>query len=321
MAVLNMTDQMTALEIVRRANAPDPFHIIELMRLTNEMLIDVPAYEANNATVNVALQRNIGQMGEHRIYNQGVGRVATQTTLVKDRIAMIGAYCNIDAAMLEHSGNKSAAMMSEASAIIKGMGLTQAHTLIYGDGNKPEEFDGLMVRLNKLSDKNVIDAGGTGSDNTSIYLVAVGRDMFHLLYPKGSTSVGVKREDRGLVDVPDPDHPGKEYPVYKNYFTAQYGMTVIMPDAVKRICNIPPNISGDDLLDLIIDARYRLPQGASTYVMYSNIEPLIKLDKAARDKGNVVYTAADPWGNPITHVRDMRCRRMDVIVSTEARVV
>jgi hypothetical protein len=323
MAVLNMTDQMTALELVRRANAPDPFHIIELMRLTNEMLIDVPAYEANDATVNVALQRDIVPMGEHRIYNQGVGSVATQTTIVRDRIAMMAAYSEVDASMLEHSGNMAAARMSEASGIIKGMGLRQAETMIYGDGNKPEEFDGLMARRNRLSDKNVIDAGGKGAgDNTSIYMVAVGRDMFHLLYPKGSSSVGVSRKDNGLVTVLDPSDPTgkKKYPAYQDYFTAAYGMAVIMPSAVKRICNIPPGISGDDLLDLIIETRYKMPQGASTYVMYSNIDPLIKLDKAARNKGNVVYTAADPWGKEITHVRDLRCRRMDVILSTEEKV-
>jgi hypothetical protein len=63
-----------------------------------------------------------------------------------------------------------------------------------------------------------------------------------------------------------------------------------------------------------------MPKGASTYAMYSNLDILIKLDKAARDRGNVVYTKDDPWGRPVTHVRDIRCRQMDVILSTEAAV-
>jgi len=318
MPTLNMNDQMTALEIVKRANAPDPYHIIELMGLTNEMLLDVPAHEANNGVINVTLQRNIKAMGEHRIYNKGVGKASTQTKKVDDRIAMLAEYSDVDAAMLEHSGNAKAARNSEAVAIIKGMGLTQAQTLIYGDGDKPEEFDGLMKRYNSLSDKNVINAGGSGSALTSIYLIALGPDLFHLIYPKGSSSVGVKREDLGLQHVPDTD--GKNYPVYRDYFTAQYGISVRAPEAVKRIANVPKTISGDDLVDLIIDARYRMPQGATTYVMYSNADIIIKLDKSARDKGNVVYTAADPWGKPITYVRDMRCRRMDVILSTESAV-
>ena len=318
MPTLNMNDQMTALEIVKRANAPDPFKIIELMGLTNEMLLDVPAHEANNGTINTTLQRSIKPMGEHRIYNKGVGKAATQTKIVQDRIAMLAEYSDVDASMLEHSGNSKAARMSEAVAIIKGMGLTQAETLIYGDGAKSEEFDGLFKRYNSLADKNVVDAGGTGNELTSLYLIALGPDLFHLIYPKGSTSVGVKRDDLGLRHIQDAK--GKEYPVYSEYFTAQYGISVRAPEAVKRICNIPKTISGDDLVDLIIDTRYRMPQGAATYVMYGNIEALIKLDKAARDKGNVVYTAADPWGKQITYVRDLRCRRMDVILSTEGQV-
>jgi len=132
--------------------------------------------------------------------------------------------------------------------------------------------------------------------------------------------VGIDRRDKGIVDVPDRQNPDKTYEVYREYFEAQYGISIRAPEAVKRICNIPANISGDDLIDILIETRYRMPQGAATYVMYGNIEMLIKLDKAARDKANVVYTAADPWGKPITYVRDMRCRRMDVILSTEEQV-
>jgi hypothetical protein len=320
MPTLNMEDQMTALEIARRANAPEPYQIIELMRMTNEMLIDVPAYEANNAVINVAVQRDIKPVGEHRIYNQGVGKAATQTKKIEDRIAVLSVYSEVDALMIDHSGNKAAALMSESKGIIKGMGLTQAQTLIHGDVNKPEEFAGLMQRRYKVDGVNTIDAGGTSTnlDMTSIYLCAIGQEFFHLIYPKGSTSVGVNREDLGRQHVKD--DKGGEYPVFKSCFTAQYGVTIKVPDAVKRICNIPKDISGDKLVDIIIEASYKLPKGATTYAMYCNDSILIKLDKAARDKSNVVHTTTDPWGNEILNIRKLRCRQMDVITSSEERV-
>jgi hypothetical protein len=318
MAILNMNDQMTALEIVRRANAPEPFNIIEILQMTNEFLIDIPMIEANNGVVNVTLQRTIKPMGEHRIYNRGVGKGATQTKVVQDRIASLGVYSEADAEMIDNSGNKQQALMSEATGIIKGVGIKQAQTIVYGDPAKSDEFAGLMSRCDKIG-KFVLDAGGTGNGLTSIYLVAAGRDLFHLIYPKGSSNCAVERKDKGIETVEDED--GKEYEAYRSYFTAKYGVALRSPDALVRIANIPANISGDDLLDIIIEGRYKLPQGASTYCMYSNIGPLIKLDKAARDKGNVVYTKDDPWGRPITHVRDLRCRRMDVILSTEEQVV
>jgi hypothetical protein len=318
MPQLNMTDQMTALEIAKRANQPDPFHIIELMALTNEMLLDVPAFECNNGVVNVTLQRNIGPMGSHRVYNQGVPNYATVTKVVRDRIAVLEAYSDVDELMLEHSGNTQQARESEAFGIIKGMGLTQAQTLIYGEEAKPDEFAGLASRRNSIAEGNVVDAGGTGNLLTSVYLCAVGRDLFHLLYPSGAGTLGVRRTDKGQETQVDAQ--GNKYQVYREIFRAEYGIAVRDPSAVQRIANIPATMAPADLIDLIIDTRYKLPKGASTYVMFSNTDILKKIDKAGRDKANIVLQASDPWGKAITQIRDIRCREMDVITSAEAQV-
>jgi hypothetical protein len=319
MAVLNLSDQLTAIEIIRRANDPERFHIVELLRMTNQLLADVPAYQANNGAINVTTQRLVKEYGQHRIYNQGTGKVATQTKTVQDRIAILAAYSDVDRDQADTSGNPSALRQSEAMGIIKGMGLTQAQTCIYGDESKPEEFAGMFTRRNSLADPDVINAGGTGGNLTSIYLVAVGRDLFHLIYPQGASGIGIRREDRGVIDALDA--AGKEFPAYREYFEAQYGITVRAPDALKRICNIPATMTGGDLVDIILETRRKMPPGASTYAMYSNVDVLIKIDKEARDKGNVIHTAADPWGDEITHIRDIRCRQMDIIINTESQVV
>lgn len=315
-----MTDQLTALELARRANAPEPYKIIELMRLKNEMLIDIPAYECNSGTIHKTTQREIGPMGEHRIYNQGVSAVATQTKGIEDHTTMLGAYSRVDEALLQHSGNRNAVRQSEAVGIIKGMGLTQAEACINADKNKVFEFNGLKLRRDKVDNKYVISAGGTGSELTSVYIIAVGPDLFHFLYPQGSKSVGVDRQDLGVQHLPDANDPKKALPMAVEYFTAQYGLCVRDPSALIRICNISKDITGGKLVELIIEASYKLPQGATTYAMYSNDSILIKLDKAASDKSNVVHTREDPWGKPITHVRGIRCRQMDVIKNDESVV-
>jgi len=324
MPTLNMTDQMTALELARRVNAPEPFKIIELMRLKNEMLIDIPAYECNSGTIHKTTQRTIGPVGEHRIYNQGVGTYATQTKGIEDRTTMLEAYSRVDEKMLQHSGNKNAVRNSEAVGIIKGMGLTQAQACVYFDKKKDVEFDGLATRRNKITDENkeklIFNAGGKGNELTSIYIIAAGPDLFHFLYPQGSKSVGVERQDLGVLHVPEAGKPEKTLPMAVEYFTAQYGICVRDPSALIRICNIPKDITGDKLVELIIEASYKLPQGATTYSMYSNDSILIKLDKSSSSKTNVVHTQEDPWGKPITHVRNIRCRQMDVILNTEEEV-
>jgi hypothetical protein len=274
-----MTDMLTALELVKRANNPEPFHIVELLREVSQMMIDVPAFEANNGTINTTLQRNIRPMGEHRIYNQGIGRRATVTKVLHDRISTLEEYSDVDEDMAAHSGNVAATRQSEAIGIIKGMGLTQARTLIYGSESVPAEFAGLMERYNSLADPNVVDAkgeGGSSTGYTSIYLAAVGRDLFHLIYPKGAEGAGVSRTDRGVLDVKDA--LGGEYPVYREIFEAQYGISVRAPDAVKRICNIRKDIPVDKLLDVVLDTRWKMPPGATTYALYGNVDVLVKID-------------------------------------------
>ena len=51
MPTLSMTDQLTALEVMRRSGNQDGFHIVELLSQTNEILKDMPVLEANDGTV------------------------------------------------------------------------------------------------------------------------------------------------------------------------------------------------------------------------------------------------------------------------------
>ncbi|MDR0597035.1 MAG: hypothetical protein LBG14_00830, partial [Treponema sp.] len=83
MAVLNMADQITAIEAVKRANNPDAFHIIECLRMTNEMIMDLPHIMANDGTSHTTLRRLNQPGGTHRIYNQGVDIKASQTDTVR----------------------------------------------------------------------------------------------------------------------------------------------------------------------------------------------------------------------------------------------
>ena len=75
-----------------------------------------------------------------------------------------------------------------------------AETLIYGDTTvHPQRFTGLSARFNSLAAKNgvnIIDAGGTGSNLTSIWLVVWGENTVHGLFPKGSKA-GLQQEHKG----------------------------------------------------------------------------------------------------------------------------
>lgn len=320
MANLSMTDSLTALEVMRRANNQDGFHIVELLSQTNEILKDMPVIEANDGTVHNTIVRTSLRGGTHRKYNEGIKPGATTTDTRQDRITMLEDYSIVDKDLAEHSGNVKSLRESEAAAFLAGMGQTQAEELIYGDNSKNEaEINGLAARLSSLSNKNVINAGGTGNNCTSIYVCALGRGFTHLIYPKGRSDCGIKTEDMGLQNWSMGE--GRVMPAYVQFFSTHYGLSVAHPDAVKRICNISSTTNGDKIVELILEAMLRLPAGAGSIAIYSNQDSLVKIDKAAWSKGNAVFTAEDPWGELITQIRKGRCRRVDAILSTEQALV
>ena len=68
-----------------------------------------------------------------------------------------------------------------------------AETIFYGDTRiNPQRFTGLSARYNDKSAKNaknIVDAGGTGSNLTSVWLVVWGAIPFMEFSPKGRKQV------------------------------------------------------------------------------------------------------------------------------------
>ena len=323
MAVKNLVDSQSALEVARRANNPDAFTIIETMAQSNTMLQEMPAIEANNNAIHNTLLRRSYPGGEHRIYNRGVGRRSSQTEPIEDRICMLEAFSDVDIDLATQSGNPAALYQSEATAFLIGMGLDQADDLIYGNhATNPEEINGLAIRCSKAGD-HCVPFTGKGKGLTSVYLVAAGVHGCHLIYPKGSNSVGVQRIDAGIMYVKDEDDAKKEFRVHRDHFKADYGIVVAHPDAVIRICNIPPNMDKAqraELIEKILEFQKKLTIGLVNTVLFANQSMIYQIERAGREAQYVVHPETDPWGKPVSSINGLRLRGQDAILFTEDEI-
>jgi len=317
----NLVDNLTALEVARRSSNPDALTIIETMAMLNSMLEQLPSTMANDKAVHTSLKRLSYPGGEHRIYNRGVGKKASQTVPVRDLITMLEALSDVDEALAKHSGNPNALYNSEAAAFLAGMGLDQAEDLIYGNhSHDPAQIDGLATRYARLGDC-CISFGGKGKYLTSIYLIAAGEKACHLIYPQGSSSVGVQRIDAGIQYAKD--EKGGEYRVHRDHFIAEYGLAIEHPDAVVRICNIPNNLDKAgraDLIELVLRHQKRLTKGIVNTVLFGNQEMVYQVERAGREAQIVVAHESDVWGRPVNNVNGLRLRQQDVILSTEEEI-
>lgn len=330
MATLTATNP-TLADLASRMTADgkiDPM-IVEMLAETNEMLDDMTFIEANGFTEHKTTIRSGLPAGTWRKLNYGVQPEKSRTVPIKDSLGMLETYAEVDKALADLNGNSAAWRLSEERAFVEGMNQTLATTLIYGDSSAdPEKFMGLAPRYNSLSAENamnIIDAAGTGSDNTSIWLVVWGPNTCHGIYPKGSNA-GLQVRDLGEDTLTDA--AGGRYQGYRTHYKWDAGFTLRDWRYVARICNIDVSdltknaSAGADLIDLMVQAIELIPNlGMGRPAFYVNRKVRSFLRRQITNKSNVNLTLEQVAGKKVLSFDGIPVRRTDSILGTEARVV
>ena len=239
MATLS-TGQLTLADWSKRIGPDgkiDP--IAELLSQTNEILEDVVFKEANQPTSHVVAVRTGLPAVYWRAYNQGVPSSKSTTAQITEPCAMLEARSHIDAKLLELNGNSAQFRLSEESAFLEAMNQEMTGKLFNGNvGSDLKTFSGLATRYSSTAagnGNNVILAGGSGSDNASMYLVVWGEQTVFCPFPKGSRA-GLRSRDLGEESVQDA--AGGWYQAARSLFQWDSGLVVKDWRYVVRIANI-----------------------------------------------------------------------------------
>jgi hypothetical protein len=304
--------------------------IIEILNETNEIFNFWPSMEANSATGHTHTVRTGIPEPTWRNMYQGVMPTKSETAKVTDTIGNLEAYSEPDKDEADLNGNTAKFRMDEAVAHIEGMGQSMAETIFYGNTNiNPERFMGLAPRYNTGDTAaannavNVIDGGGTGSNNTSIWLISPGDRSVCGIYPKGS-SAGLSRTDKGQVTVQNSD--GSRYEAYQDHFKWQNGLALKDWRSVVRICNIDVTAltrdasGGADLFELIAIALERIDKLGNGAFLACNRTVREYLRTHRLNQTNVRFGQMEAGGSTVTSIDETPLIRCDAILNTEAAV-
>lgn len=313
--------------------------IVELLAQSNPILQDALFMEGNLPTGHRTTVRTGLPTVAWRLLNGGVATSKSKTAQIDEQCGMLEAWSEVDKDLAELNGNTSAFRMSEAQAFIEAMNQEAASTLFYGNsGVAAEEFTGLSPRFGAISGagnaQNIIDALGTGSDNSSIWLCSWGANTLHGIFPKGSKA-GLIHEDMGLVTVTDAAAgaaagigQNTRMRAYQDHWQWKLGIALRDWRYQVRIANIDisnltTESSAANLIKSMIKAIYRLPStGLGKPVFYMNRTVAEMLDI---QRFNVVAAAGMRYeevdGKPQMSFRGIPIRVCDALVNTEARVV
>lgn len=303
--------------------------IIEQLMELNPILQDMRVQECNQGTTHLTTVRSGIPAPTWRELYQGVQPSKATNKQVTDATGMLEAWSEVDKKLVDISGNPAQFRMNEAAAFIQGMSNEMASTTFYGSA--AEEFTGLAPRFNDLGAENggqIVDAGGTGSNNTSIWMVVWGDTTCHGLYPRG-TMAGLMREDKGVQTKTNAD--SSLYDVVREKFTWDLGLTVRDWRYISRVANIdvPAMQAGNvALYDFLRKAYYKLkqrqiPNGQAA--IYCNTDVMEALDAIATNSGAtdnfVRLRTTEIEGREVMTYRGIPIREVDALLNTEARVV
>ncbi len=327
------TVSLTLADLAKRQEGTDAGKkiatIIEILSLQNEMLLDIPWMPGNDGTGHKTTIRSGLPAGTWRKLNYGVQPEKSTTVQIRDQTGMLETYAEVDQMLVEISKDKEGFMLSEHKAFLEGMSQTMATQLIYGDATvNPERITGLAPRFNSLSAENgdnIIDCGGTGSTNTSMWLIAWDDTTVHGIFPDGSVGglkVGQIKEET-LFDA-----VGGRYEGYRTHYKWDAGLTVRDWRFVVRAANIDvatlkkDAATGPDLVDIMIQMLEILPN-ESTGTLRFYVPRVIRsyLRRQIKNSKNVFLNIGEAAGKKVVMFDDVPVRRMDAILSTEARVV
>lgn len=331
----------TALTLGDWAKRSDPSGktalVAELLHERNEILTDMLFKEGNLPTGEQVSIRTGLPNAYYRMTNNGVPKSKSTTAQVTEQCAILEARSELDVEIANLNGNVKQFRFSESKAFMESMSQEMAETLFYGSAANPEEFVGLATRYDDTTANNgdnIISAGGSGSDNTSVFMVGWGENSVYGIFPKGSKA-GLAHEDLGVGDAFDSNND--RFRAYMDRYVWKNGLVVKDWRYAVRIPNIDvSDLQGQtgtqatsastNIVKLMSRAIDHLPSLNDVKpCFYANRTVLSYLRLIALDKSSSAVTiesALNQFGKNIYEIKflGVPVRICDQIIKTEAAV-
>jgi hypothetical protein len=318
-----------------------------LLSQSNYIYDDMPMKAANEKRRHAFSFQTSMPAGYWVGYNQGTPYSKMTKARAAIGLGRLRDYSQIDRSLIDDEDDGENYRITTDSAFLMGMGQTITGTLIYGNTNiNPTEFMGLTGFYNTLNpaaanSANVIPFGGTGTSNTSLWLIDWGQYVFGV-YPRNSKA-GLVVENYGTTRD-GRDQFGNRFPAYTVMFEQAVGFVptdwrrivrgcnidvtsaglagpnapdlfVLMDQMLQNLPSTPNGITGNNKTDAPND-----PMGGSRCVFYCDRTVRHFLNTQAMRNRNVLLALTDYDGKSCETYRGIPIKTVDQILNTESTV-
>lgn len=332
-----------------------PAVIVNTLTKYMPMLEDVIFIESNLPTGHQStILTGLPDVTWRRAYQTVQPSKSTRTT-VTDTIGNVESCSELDEDIAKLNGQTKEFRLQHAKPHMVAIAHALGETFFYGNTTQsPELFTGLAPRYNQLSNDeqnagfNIIDAGGTGGDNTSIWFVNHSKETTFMFFPKGQSlpSSGATDKEAGKLSYVGVEHrdqtpnepmlvygaDGGKFHAFVDWFKAKMGLAVRDWRYNVRIANIDKsvidgmgneNYAGPDLINLMIRAVNKIEDlNTGKTVIYVNRDVMTAIDlNMANKKSVAAFSWAEIQGERVRMFREFPIKMCNAILNTEQRVV
>jgi len=340
MATLGNLNLSNADLAKRKDNSGRVQQVIEILNEVKPIVDDMVMVECNSGMSHKTTVRTGIPTPTWRKLYSGVQSTKSTTQQIVDSCGNLEARPKIDIDVVDNSGDPAGTRLSEQVPHIEGMGQTVASTIFYGDTSvNPERFMGLSPRFSEYTrstpdqtkiDYNVLTAGGSGSDNTSIWYITWGNNTCSGIYPNGASG-GLSHKDMGQLEVEADDSSGS-FDAYVDKYKWQLGLSVRDWRACGRIANIDVSAleaesSAADIIKYMIKLQERLRgtnMGKGFWYMHPRVATQLRIQMLGAGetsaKWNTNLTFDNVEGKEVMSFGGVPIHREDSLLLTEAAI-
>lgn len=313
--------------------------VVEALTQLTPFMKDANVITCNKGTKHVSsIRTGLPSVSWGALY-QGIAQSKGSYTQVEDTTGFIEGLSSVDKRLLDLKPEQAAKLrLMEAHGFLEAMAQTMESAVFYSNVLiNGKQFHGLAPRYNSLANPNVINGGGAGADNASIWIVTHGDGQTSVLTPE-NIAAGVQREDKGEQMVNDA--AGNPYFVKMEMFTQHAGIGVKDWRYNARVANIDVSdvIAGTVAINPLLRKAYYKLQGRRSYkmekqgemspgrtVIYMNRTLLEALDAEGANArpGTDNFIRLKPMevqGEEVQSWRGMPIRETDALLNTETLV-
>lgn len=333
----NLDNTQYTLANAMTSTTPDGalLEVINTVEKENEIIGRLPWFAANKPFENLSARTTKVFEPSARVANEGAVEGVNDKEQVIDTLIHYETLIKPDELILRAINDAAQWYADEINFTAQGFSNAFADQIISGDSldDPGKTIDGLAKRYNNLpasatdkTDRNytVVSGGGSGSDNTSIYLVGVGKKGVHGIYLKNGTSgLTINRKGRELVTASN----GGQYYAETTQMTWDVGLVATNYRAAGRICNIDVSdlsadaSTGANLSNVMIDLQTKVKVMGLTPYWLVNDTIHIYFHQQASNKANAqIMWNKDDRGDMKLFFGGIQLIKMDSIGVAEATI-